>query len=42
MSSELIYNRLAMLRAERGISCRELAYALSVQYQTIGYLERGE
>ena len=32
----------AMLRAERGISRRELADALGVHYQTVGYLERGE
>ena len=31
-----------MLRAERRISRRELADALGVHYQTIGYLERGE
>ena len=31
-----------MLRAERGISRRDLAEALGVHYQTIGYLERGE
>lgn len=31
-----------MLRAERGISRRELADGLGVHYQTIGYLERGE
>lgn len=37
-----VHNRLAMLRAERGISRRELADALGVHYQTIGYLERGE
>lgn len=37
-----IHNRIAMLRAERGISRRELADALGVHYQTIGYLERGE
>ena len=42
MSSEVIYNRIAMLRAERGISRRELADALGVHYQTVGYLERGE
>ena len=42
MSSEVIYNRISMLRAERGISLRELADALGVHYQTIGYLERGE
>ncbi|MFG2063453.1 helix-turn-helix transcriptional regulator [Micromonospora sp. NPDC048871] len=31
-----------MLRAERAISRRQLAEALQVHYQTIGYLERGE
>jgi putative transcriptional regulator len=40
--SEVIYNRISMLRAERGISRRQLAEALSVHYQTVGYLERGE
>lgn len=40
--SEAIHNRIAMLRAERRISRRELADALGVHYQTIGYLERGE
>ena len=40
--SEVIYNRIAMLRAERGISRRQLAGALDVHYQTVGYLERGE
>ena len=40
--SEVVYNRIAMLRAERGISRRQLADALGVHYQTIGYLERGE
>jgi putative transcriptional regulator len=40
--SDAIHNRIAMLRAERGISRRDLAEALGVHYQTIGYLERGE
>ena len=40
--SEVIYNRIAMLRAERQISRRQLAEALNVHYQTVGYLERGE
>lgn len=40
--SEVIYNRIAMLRAERGISRRQLAEAVGVHYQTVGYLERGE
>lgn len=36
------YNRIAVLRADRGVSRRELAEALGVHYQTIGYLERRE
>lgn len=40
--NETVYNRIAVLRAERGISRRDLAEALGVHYQTIGYLERGE
>lgn len=40
--SDVVHNRIAMLRAERGISRRELAEALGVHYQTVGYLERGE
>jgi len=40
--SDAVYNRIAMLRAERRISRRDLADALGVHYQTIGYLERGE
>jgi putative transcriptional regulator len=42
MSAEVVYNRIAMLRAERRISRRDLADALGVHYQTVGYLERGE
>jgi len=41
-SPETVYNRIAMLRAERKVSRRELADALGVHYQTVGYLERGE
>lgn len=41
-SDGVVHNRVAMLRAERRISRRELAEALGVHYQTIGYLERGE
>lgn len=41
-TDEPIYNRLAVLRAERGLSRRQLADAVRVHYQTIGYLERGE
>ncbi|RPF36635.1 helix-turn-helix transcriptional regulator [Streptomyces sp. TLI_185] len=39
---EQVYNRIAVLRAERSISRRDLATALGVHYQTVGYLERGE
>jgi DNA-binding XRE family transcriptional regulator len=37
-----LYNRIAVLRAERGVSRQELADALGVNYQTIGFLERGD
>jgi putative transcriptional regulator len=37
-----LYNRIAALRAERGISRQQLADAVGVNYQTIGFLERGE
>jgi len=40
--TEAVHNRIAMLRAERGVSRRQLSEALGVHYQTIGYLERGE
>jgi putative transcriptional regulator len=38
----MIYNRLQVLRAERKLTRQNLADALQVNYQTIGYLERGE
>ena len=37
-----IHNRLAVLRIERGMSRLDLARALGVNYQTVGYLERGD
>src|ERR1035441_6847076 len=37
-----LYNRIAVLRAERGISRQTLADAMNVNYQTIGFLERGD
>ena len=37
-----LYNRIAVLRAERGVSRQELADAVGVNYQTIGFLERGD
>jgi putative transcriptional regulator len=42
VAADEVYNRIAMLRAERGVSRRQLADALGVHYQTVGYLERGE
>ena len=40
--SESVHNRIALLRAEQGVTRRALADALGVHYQTVGYLERGE
>jgi putative transcriptional regulator len=37
-----LFNRLPVLRAERGMSRQDLANALGINYQTVGYLERGE
>ena len=37
-----VFNRIPVLRAERGLSRQDLAKALEVSYQTVGYLERGE
>ena len=36
-----VHNRISVLRAERGLSRRQLADAVGVNFQTIGYLERG-
>lgn len=36
-----LYNRIAVLRTERGVSRQALADAVGVNYQTIGFLERG-
>ena len=37
-----LYNRISVLRAERGVTRQQLAEALEVNYQTIGFLERGD
>jgi DNA-binding XRE family transcriptional regulator len=37
-----LYNRISVLRAERGLSRQDLADGIDVNYQTIGYLERGD
>ena len=41
-SGQALYNRIAVLRAERGLSRNTLANALHVNYQTVGYIERGD
>ncbi|MEZ0486762.1 helix-turn-helix transcriptional regulator [Fibrella aquatica] len=42
MRGEKIYNRIAVLREEHGLSRKDLADKVGVNFQTIGYLERGE
>jgi len=37
-----LFNRIAVLRAERGLSRNALAQALDINYQTVGYIERGD
>ena len=37
-----LYNRLTVLRAERDLSRQNLADAIGINVQTIGYLERGD
>ncbi len=41
-SSDKLYNRVAVLRVDRSLSRAELADAIGVNYQTLGYMERGE
>ncbi|MDP8205420.1 MAG: helix-turn-helix transcriptional regulator [Candidatus Electryonea clarkiae] len=42
MKSRKLYNRIALLRQERAVSRKELAENIGVNFQTVGYLERGE
>ena len=39
---EIVYNRITVLRVERRLGRRELARAIGVNPQTIGFLERGD
>jgi len=41
MGNEL-YNRIAVLRAERNLSRQDLADAVGINVQTVGFLERGD
>ena len=42
MELRKIFNRISVLRQERGISRKELAEKIGVNFQTVGYLEREE
>lgn len=37
-----VFNRVEELRVAKGLTRQQLADAVGVHYQTIGYLERGE
>lgn len=39
---EPLFNRIEQARTARGLTRQQLADAVGVHYQTIGYLERGE
>jgi DNA-binding XRE family transcriptional regulator len=41
-SEEPVYSRLEEYRLRAGLTRQELADAVDVHYQTVGYLERGE
>jgi len=38
----MVHNRIKLLRTERDLSRQDLAEAVGVNFQTIGYLERGD
>jgi putative transcriptional regulator len=38
----VIYNRIALLRLEQELSRQDLAEKVGVNYQTIGFIERGD
>ena len=42
MKPRRLYNRISVLREERGISRKALADRIGVNFQTVGFLERGE
>jgi DNA-binding XRE family transcriptional regulator len=42
MTTRVLHNRIAVMRAERAISRKELADEVGVNVQTIGFLERGD
>lgn len=42
MKSRKLYNRVEVLRRDKGMSRKELAEKIGVNFQTVGYLEREE
>lgn len=42
MKGRKIYNRIDVLRKEKGMTRKELAEKIGVNFQTVGYLEREE
>lgn len=38
----MIYNRVALLRADAGLSRQQLAERIGAHYQTVGFIERGD
>lgn len=40
MKARKLYNRIINLRIEKGISRKQLAEQIGVNFQTVGYLER--
>ncbi len=42
MRGRKLYNRILVLRKERGMSRKDLAERIGVNFQTVGYLEREE
>ena len=42
MYCAMIYNRVALLRTEQNVSRQKLADMIGVNYQTIGFIERGD
>jgi DNA-binding XRE family transcriptional regulator len=42
MPESTLQNRIKALRVERGLTRQQLADAVDVNFQTIGYIERGD
>lgn len=42
ISFDMIHNRLALMRTNFGLSRQELADKVGINYQTVGFIERGD